>query len=162
MENDLIIAAERLLLVLAGRNLTLSIAESCTGGLICHAITSVAGASKVFHSGIVSYSEDSKLNLLGIDKSVIDSFGTISEEAAKAMAEAIMIKTNTDVSLSTTGNLGPEAIENKDVGLVYFAAGCRNKFVTERRLFNKGRCSNKYEAAMAGIEFLIKVVSENK
>lgn len=162
MENDLIIAAERLLLVLAGRSLTLSIAESCTGGLICHAITSVAGASKVFHSGIVSYSEDSKLNLLGIDKSVIDSFGTISEEAAKAMAETIMIKTDTDVSLSTTGNLGPEAIENKDVGLVYFAAGYRNRFVTEKRLFNKDRYSNKYEAAMAGIEFLIKVVSENK
>lgn len=162
MENDLINSAERLILLLSEKGLTLSIAESCTGGLICHAITSVAGASKVFHSGIVSYSIDSKINILGIDKDIIDTFGTISGETARAMANTVMTKTGVDVALSTTGNLGPKALEGKNIGLVYFAVSHKNRIVVEERHFFKDRYSNKYDAAMAGIEFLIKVVSDNK
>lgn len=161
MENDLINSAERLILLLSEKGLTLSIAESCTGGLICHAITSVPGASKVFHSGIVSYSMDSKLRLLDIDEKIINTYGTISEETAKAMAETLRIKTRTDVVLSATGNLGPEALEGKDTGLVYFSVNHRNGVVVKKRFFQKDRYHNKYDAAMEGINLLMEVISKD-
>ena len=161
MENDLINSAERLILLLSEKGLTLSIAESCTGGLICHAITSVPGASKVFHSGIVSYSMDSKLRLVGIDEKIINTYGTISEETAKAMAETMRIKTGTDLSLSTTGNLGPEALEEKDIGLVYFAVSRKNGVAVKEKLFHRDRHSNKYDAAMEGINLLMEVISKD-
>ncbi len=161
MENDLIKAAEKLLLLLSGRGLTLSLAESCTGGLISHAITSIPGALKVFHSSIVAYSIDSKLCLLGIDEDVINASGVISAETAKAMAENIRLKTGTDVSLSVTGNLGPDALEGKDVGVVYFAASSGEGVVCMERHFHGNRYHNKYNAAMEGVNLLINVVSKN-
>ncbi|MBI3592708.1 MAG: CinA family protein [Nitrospirae bacterium] len=161
MENDLIITAEKLLLLLSEKGLTLSVAESCTGGLISHAITSIPGASKVFHSGIVAYSIDSKLRLLGIDENVINASGMISGETAKAMAENIRIKIGTDISLSVTGNLGPDALEGKGVGLVYFAVSCSGGVVLEERFLHGDRHSNKYDAALEGVNLLINVVSKN-
>ena len=161
MENDLINSARRLILLLSEKGLTLSIAESCTGGLVCHAITSIPGASKVFHSGIVSYSRDSKLRLIGVDEKIIDAHGTISEETARAMAENIRIKTGTDLSLSTTGNLGPEAMEGKDVGLVYFAVSHKNGVTVRKRLFQRDRYFNKYDAAMEGINLIVEVISKD-
>lgn len=161
MENNLIKAAEKLLSLLSQKGLTLSVAESCTGGLISHAITSIPGASKVFHSGIVAYSIDSKLRLLGIDENVIDTSGVISGETARVMAENIRIKTGTDMSLSVTGNLGPDALEGKDVGLVYFAVSSGKGVVDMERHFHGDRYHNKYDAALEGVNLLIKVVSKN-
>lgn len=157
MENDLINAAERLLLLLTERGLTLSVAESCTGGLICHAITSVPGSSRSFKAGIVVYSMDAKLNLLGIDKAILNSFGVVSPETAKAMSEAVLAKTGADVSLSTTGNLGPDALEGKDVGLVYFAVSSSNGTSVKEKHFGNERYYNKYSAAIEGIEYLIEI-----
>jgi len=89
------------------RNLRLSLAESCTAGLISHKITSLPGASDFFDSSIICYSAESKIKLLGVKKSILKKHGTISEEAARAMAEGIRMKTKTDFALSVTGNLGP-------------------------------------------------------
>ena len=160
MENDLIKSAEKLNSLLSERGLTLSLAESCTGGLIAHAITSIPGALKVFHSGVVAYSADSKAGILGIDENIIKISGVISGETAKAMAENIRLKTGTDMSLSVTGNLGPDALEGKDVGLVYFAVSSGREIIAMERRFHGDRYHNKYNAAMEGINLLIKIISE--
>jgi nicotinamide-nucleotide amidase len=159
MENDLIKKAEELHSLLLARGLRMSIAESCTGGLICHAITSLSGASKVFHSGIVPYSTDAKLRMLGIDEDLTNQHGSVSAETAKAMAEAMREKTGVDIGLSVTGNIGPEAIECKPVGLVYFAVSSENEIIAIEKLFIADRLSNKYQAARAAIEFVIQVVN---
>ena len=105
------------------RGLTLSVAESCTGGLISHYITMIPGASTFFKAGVISYSADAKQKILGISPETIARFGVVSEETAREMAEKILKLTGTDCSLSTTGNLGPGVLEGKDKGLIYTAVG---------------------------------------
>ncbi|HWR58653.1 MAG TPA: CinA family protein, partial [Thermodesulfovibrionales bacterium] len=101
--------------------LRLSVAESCTGGLIAHLLTTLPGASEFFDSSVVCYSTESKIKLLGVKSSVIRKHGAVSEETARAMAVAVRNRRGTDLSLSTTGNLGPDAMEDKKVGVVFIA-----------------------------------------
>ncbi len=86
---------------------TLSVAESCTGGLIAHRITNVSGSSDYFEMGIVSYSNQSKVDLLGVPNRVIVRYGAVSHQVAKEMARGIRSKAKTDVGLATTGIAGP-------------------------------------------------------
>jgi len=95
------------------RGLTLSVAESCTGGLISHYITILPGASNFFEAGVVAYSAEAKKKILGISPEVISKHGVVSEKTAKEMAEKVRSLTGTDYSLSTTGNLGPDVLEGK-------------------------------------------------
>ncbi len=106
---------------------SLSVAESCTGGLISHYITSLPGASVFFTAGIVSYSENAKKTILRIPGDILHTFGMVSEETAKAMAEQVRIIADSDYSIATTGNLGPDVLEGKDTGLIYIASAKREK-----------------------------------
>ncbi len=136
----------------------LSIAESCTGGLISHLMTSLPGASSFLDSSIVSYSNDSKIGLLGVSASLIREHGAVSEEVAREMARAIRKKRKTDISLSTTGNLGPDAIEKKPVGLVYMAVDWERNTTSKGMMFEGTREEIKYQAALSSIHFLYEVV----
>ncbi len=138
--------------------LRLSIAESCTGGLVSHLLTNLPGASLFLDSSIVCYSTESKVKLLGIRRSFIKTHGVISEEVAREMAKAVRKKRMTDFSLSTTGNIGPDAMENKRVGLVYMAVDRERETVSRGMLFEGDRESIKYEATMASLRFLNEVV----
>lgn len=161
MEQALIYSARKLLLLLSDNGLTLSVAESCTGGLICHGITAVPGASKIFHSGIVAYSDDSKLRLLGINSSIINTYGAVSSEAAADMADAVRLKTGTDFSVGVTGNAGPDPSSGRPVGQVYIAVSSNSHTKVIEKNFTGDRYSNKYQAALESINFLIDMVSEN-
>ena len=99
--------------------LSLSVSESCTGGLISHYITSMPGASTFFKAGIVSYSARAKVDILKVSKKTISKFGMVSEETAKEMADQARLITDADYSISTTGNIGPDVLEGKDKGLIY-------------------------------------------
>ncbi len=140
--------------------LTLSVAESCTGGLISHLITTLPGASTFFNGGVVAYSIEFKKKILGVSTETISGHGVVSEETAKKMADKVRALTKTDFSLSTTGNLGPDVLEDKEKGLVYIAAsGERKTFSRELRL--KGnREENKKEASLIALRFLIEIVGE--
>lgn len=116
---------------LSANNLTLSIAESCTGGLLAGRITSVSGSSKIFNEGFITYSNEAKIKHLGVLEDVISKHGAISPETAIAMAEGVKNKTNSDYSLSITGNAGPNSLENKDVGLVFIACAFKESFTVE-------------------------------
>ncbi|MFA4918385.1 MAG: CinA family protein [Thermodesulfovibrionales bacterium] len=139
------------------RGLTLSLSESCTGGLISHYITHLPGASAFFKAGFVSYSAEMKINILGVSPDSIASYGVVSEQTAREMAEKIRGLTDTDFSISTTGNLGPDVLEGKEKGLVYIAVGKEGQtFVKELRL-RGNREENKEEAALEALSFLIEI-----
>ena len=119
----------KLQLLFNQRGATLSTAESCTGGLISHYITSVAGSSTYFNGGIVSYSKEMKMKVLGMSPETIDEHGVVSEETAREMARKALDLSGADYSVSSTGNLGPDVLENKEMGLVYIAASGNGKTV---------------------------------
>ena len=107
---------------LAMTEFTLAVAESCTGGLIAQRLTSVAGSSKYFIEGLVTYSNQSKTRLLGVDKKLIKEFGAVSQQVARDMARGVRHKAKTDFGLAVTGIAGPGGgTEEKPVGLVYIA-----------------------------------------
>lgn len=107
---------------LAMTEFTLAVAESCTGGLIAQRLTSVPGSSKYFIEGVVTYSNESKTRLLGVDKKLIKEFGAVSQQVARDMARGVRHRAKTDFGLAVTGVAGPGGgTEEKPVGLVYIA-----------------------------------------
>ncbi len=119
-------AAESLAEALRSRGLRLVTAESCTGGLIAAACTSLAGSSEWFERGFVTYSNDAKTELLGVSASVIEKHGAVSEAVARAMAEGALLRSRAQVAVSVTGVAGPGgATPGKPVGTVWLAI-CRS------------------------------------
>jgi len=104
------------------KGFTVAVAESCTGGLIAQRLTSVPGSSKYFIEGVVTYSNDSKTRLLGVDKKLIKEFGAVSQQVARDMARGVRHKAKTDFGVAVTGIAGPDGgTDDKPVGLVYIA-----------------------------------------
>lgn len=101
------------------RELTVSTAESITGGLIAKMITDIEGSSKILKESFVVYSNDSKVSILGVDAGLIDEYGVVSKEVAKDMAVKLKMTTGRDICISTTGNAGPTVCDDKPVGRVY-------------------------------------------
>ena len=123
------------------RKLTISIAESCTGGLLSSAITSVGGSSKVFNLGLVTYSNQSKIKVLKVLKNIIRKYGAVSEQVCLTMVINLNKISKTGISISITGIAGPSGgTKKKPVGLVYVGIKKRNKISVRKYLFkNKGR-----------------------
>tara|TARA_B100000700_G_C15009299_1_gene840104 strand:- start:1391 stop:1864 length:474 start_codon:yes stop_codon:yes gene_type:complete len=119
----------------------ISIAESCTGGMLSSAITSVSGSSKIFNFGLVVYSNNSKIKILKISKNIIQKNGAVSELVCKAMVKNIAKIGKTSLSVSVTGVAGPGGgTVKKPVGLVYVGIKKNNKITIKKYLFkNKGR-----------------------
>ena len=123
------------------KKLRISFAESCTGGLLASAITSVNGSSKVFNLGLVTYSDQSKINILKIPKKIIKKYGSVSEQVCLSMVKNISKIGKTSMSVSITGIAGPSGgTKKKPVGLVYVGIKKNNKIKIKKYLFrNKGR-----------------------
>ncbi len=109
------------------KNLRISLAESCTGGMISQIITSVPGASGIFECGVVSYSERIKEELLGVPKSIIEKYGVVSSETAISMAENVMRISGSDISAGVTGIAGPGGDGINPAGTVYIAVIYKDK-----------------------------------
>ena len=140
------------------RRLTLSVAESCTGGLISHYLTALPGANDFFEAGLVTYSIEAKKRILGMPGETIADHGIVSGETAREMAERVRVLTGASCGLSTTGNLGPGTLEGKERGLVYIAASTgRETLVRELRLPGD-RTENKEKASLLALQLLIEAV----
>jgi nicotinamide-nucleotide amidase len=110
---------EVLVSTLAGQGKTVSVAESCTGGLLSELLTSVPGSSEVYCGGFVSYSAESKNQIVHVPADVLQKYGTVSSQVAEILAENTRQQFGTDFALSITGVAGPASVENHPVGLVY-------------------------------------------
>ena len=132
---------QKIVKLLSKKKLKISFAESCTGGLLSCAITSVSGSSKAFALGLVTYSNQSKNNILKIPKKTLIKYGAVSYESCLSMVKNLSKISKTEVSVSITGIAGPKGgSRKKPVGLVYIGIKKGNKTLVKKHLFkNKGR-----------------------
>ena len=133
--------SHKIIKLLKNKKIKISIAESCTGGMVSSSITSVSGSSKVFTLGMVTYSNETKIKVLKISKKIIRKYGAVSEQVCKAMVRNVSRVGKTNMSLSVTGIAGPKGgTRKKPVGLVYIGIKKGNKISIKKYLFkNKGR-----------------------
>ena len=140
---------------LNARQMTLAVAESCTGGLIQRRITSVAGSSDYFPGGMVTYSNHSKISLLGIAESTMKQHGAVSESVAAEMAECIKAKHGSDLGLSTTGIAGPGGgTAEKPVGLVYIGLASPSETKVKQFNLGKDRGINQAQTAIFALDMI--------
>ena len=124
---------KRVIEKLRERGLMLATAESCTGGLCAKRLTDVAGASQVFCGGVVSYTNDVKMRLLGVKEETLAQFGAVSGETAREMAEGVRQATGADVAVSVTGVAGPSSDEMGNVvGTVFIAFSSEQETISEK------------------------------
>ena len=158
--------AEKLLEYLVGellraQGLTLSLAESCTGGLLGHRLTNVAGSSDYFVGGAVTYSYDAKEWVLGVRHETLYDYGAVSEQTAKEMARGARRLFHTDMALSVTGIAGPGGgMPGKPVGLTYIALSARDQEACRRFVWTSDREENKNLSVEAALEMLMEYLRE--
>lgn len=140
------------------QNLTLTAAESLTGGSFQHLITSVSGASDYFKGGIVTYSNDAKTTILGVTKKTIEEFGVVSAECAIEMAKKAQEMFDTDLAISFTGVAGPDKLENKEVGTVWIGIATKETAFAKEYHFGKGRENNREKSIMSGLDLIRRVL----
>lgn len=139
-------------------DMNISTAESCTGGMLASKLIDVPGISEVFYEGVVSYSNEAKINRLGVRKEILDKYGAVSEEVAKEMVMGL----TTDVALSTTGIAGPDGgSEEKPVGLVYMGIRIKDKIYVEKRVFRGDRNKVRERTVSHTLFTLIKILNED-
>jgi nicotinamide-nucleotide amidase len=140
---------------LKARNMTLSLAESCTGGLIGHRLTSVSGSSVYFERGAVVYSDRSKVEMLGVQQHTLDTYGAVSDQTVREMAEGIRRSAKTDMGLAVTGIAGPlGGSKDKPVGTVFIGLSARGKLFSGQYRFPGDRQSVKVATAEMALDWV--------
>ena len=142
------------------KKITISVAESCTGGLLSSKLTKLSGSSKYFQMGLITYSNNAKINILRVKKNIIDNHGAVSQECCKSMVENLSKLSKSKINVSITGVAGPKGgTKNKPVGLVFIGIKKGNKILIIKNLFGKKKRSiiqnNTVEKC---INLLIKII----
>ncbi|MBN1075767.1 nicotinamide-nucleotide amidohydrolase family protein [Clostridium botulinum] len=147
--------------MLIDRGLTLSSAESCTGGLISSTLISYPGISEVFMEGAVTYSNEAKIRRLNVKKETLDKYGAVSEQVAIEMAEGIAKTSRTNIGIATTGIAGPGGgTAEKPVGLVYIGICIKGKAYARRYIFNGNREEVRNLATMSALDMVKREVED--
>ena len=148
--------------LLISKKLTISTAESCTGGMIASTLINYPGISEVFLEGAVTYSNEAKHKRLGVKNETLDKYGAVSEETAREMAIGIANTAGTDVSIVTTGIAGPDGgTEEKPVGLVYIGVYVKGQVTVQRHIFNGNRSRIRLQATITGLDMLRRILIKN-
>ena len=142
------------------KKITISEAESCTGGLLSSKLTKLSGSSNYFKMGLITYSNNAKINILKVKKNIIDNHGAVSQECCKSMVENLSKLSKSKINVSITGVAGPKGgAKNKPVGLVFIGIKKGNKILIIKNLFGKKKRSiiqnNTVEKC---INLLIKII----
>lgn len=141
--------------LLINKKMTIATAESCTGGLLAHRLTNVSGSSKYLLGGIVSYSNDVKIEKVGVKKETIIAYGAVSEQTAGEMARGIQNEFQTNIGIGITGIAGPTGgTDEKPVGLVYIGLAIKDKLIVKRFLFLKDRKANKLLSSLTALNMI--------
>lgn len=161
LPRELIELAHRVIAENAALGRKVALAESCTGGLVCAALTEVAGSSAVLDRGFVTYSNEAKQEILGVPVDILDTFGAVSVATAWAMAQGALRRSGADVAVAISGIAGPDGgSEQKPVGTVVFARALRDNDsedveAEERRLDGSSRAVVRLQAALVALELLL-------
>ena len=143
------------------QKLTIATAESITGGLIAKMITDVPGSSEILKESFVTYAIEAKVNILGVEKSIIDKFGVVSAEVAKDMSIKLKMLTGKDICISTTGNAGPTVCDDKPVGRVYVGINYLDEVKVLELNFTGTREEIREKAAEAVFDEILKITGTN-
>ena len=151
---------QKIVSLLKKKKLKLAIAESCTGGMLSSAITSVSGSSKIFMMGLVTYSNQAKTSILKVPQKIIKKYGTVSVQCCLAMVNNLQKISKSKVSVSITGIAGPKGGSKlKPVGLVYIGIRVRKKvFVNKCNFKNKGRAYIQKQTIKKSLNLLLKLI----
>jgi len=146
--------------LLTKNKLTLSFAESCSGGLLASSITSISGSSKVFNMGFVTYSNNAKVKLLKVPKKTITKYGAVSYETCLSMVKNLSRISKSNISISITGVAGPKGgTKEKPVGLVYIGLKKGSKTIVKKNLFkNKKRISIQKATVKQALKMIFNVL----
>ena len=138
------------------KKLKISFAESCTGGMLATAITSISGASKIFNLGLITYSNDAKINILKVNKKIIQKYGAVSPECCEAMVKNLSKISKADVNVSITGIAGPKGgTKSKPVGLVYIGVKKSNKLIITKNIFKQKKRKDIQKATVKRALYLV-------
>ena len=151
--------AEKLIEEAALRNVTIALAESCTGGMIAGVLTDIPGASKVFLGSAVTYSNEAKIDILGVDPDIINDHGAVSSHCAEKMAEGAKRIFRAEIALSVTGIAGPDGgSAEKPVGTVWFGISSNDATYTFKKQFSGERALIRNSAVKTALEALLERV----
>ena len=147
-----------LIRILIKKKLKISFAESCTGGLLASTITSISGASKIFNLGLITYSNQAKINLLKVNKNIIKKYGAVSHECCYAMVNNLSKISKADINVSITGIAGPKGgSKKKPVGLVYIGIKKGKKTHINKCLFkSKKRSSIQKSTVKKALDLILR------
>ena len=150
----------KLVKLLTKKKLTVSFAESCTGGLLASSITSISGSSKVFNMGLVTYSNNAKVKLLKVPKKTITKYGAVSYETCLSMVKNLSKISKANISISITGVAGPNGgTKAKPVGLVYIGLKKGSKIIVKKNLFkSKKRISIQKATAKQALKMILNIL----
>ena len=148
-----------LIKLLNKKKLKISLAESCTGGLLASSITSISGASKVFNLGLVTYSNQAKIKVLKVNKNVVKKYGAVSHECCSAMVKNLSKISKANINVSITGVAGPKGgTKQKPVGLVYIGVKKGDKIQINKCLFkSKKRSSIQRSTVKKALDLIIRI-----
>ena len=147
--------------LLEEKRLCVTTAESCTGGLIAGALVNVPGISEWFGEGYVTYSNEAKERLLGVSHQTLETYGAVSEQTAREMAEGAAKAADADVSVVSTGIAGPDGgTAEKPVGLVYIGCFCKGTVRVEKHLFDGDRAQVRAQSVQAALSLLRTMLLE--
>ena len=139
---------------------TISVVESCTGGLLSSKLTKLSGSSKYFKMGLITYSNNAKINILNIGKKVIDEYGAVSQECCKSMVENLSKLSKSKINVSITGVAGPKGgTKNKPIGLVFIGIKRGNRiFIIKNQFGKKKRSTIQNNTVKKCINLLMKII----
>ena len=138
------------------KKLTISVAESCTGGLLAHNLTKLANSSKYFQLGLTAYSNQAKIKILKVNKNIIRKYGAVSAECCKAMVKNLSKISKSKINISITGIAGPSgASKNKPVGLVYIGINKGKKLIIKENIF---KVKKRYSIQSLTVKKVIKTI----
>ena len=142
------------------KKLTISVAESCTGGLLSHNLTKLANSSKYFQMGLITYSNQAKIKILKVNKNIIKKYGAVSLQCCKAMVQNLSKISKSKINISITGIAGPGgASKNKPIGLVYIGIKKGNKIIIKENKFkSKARLSIQKKTVTTSLKMINKII----
>ena len=149
-----------LIKLLIRKKIKISVVESCTGGLLASAITSISGASKIFNLGLITYSNQAKIKILKVNKRIIKKYGAVSRECCYAMVNNLSKISKANINVSITGIAGPKGgTKEKPVGLVYIGVKKGNKIQINRCLFkSKKRSSIQKATVKKALDLILRII----